>query len=400
MGTYTVTIAAPVAGPGSTIQIVASGQSGEENIALLIDDELVATFGSIAVAGETLSYQSDEAGITANRVKVAFINDLYDPNTGVDRNVTIESVAINGTTYLTDEPSVFSTGSWQPLDGVVPGFGRGDILHTDGFFAYGQAPEQGSILTIDAAGATGFETMELLIDGAVVATFENVTDALTTYTYQAETTVLADQVRVQFTNDVYDPANGIDYNLFVERITIDDRVFQTDDPSVFSTGTWLPADGTQPGFGRGDTLTSNGYFQYQEAPPPDGSVIEIYAAGAEGAETMELFIDGALKARFEDIPVLGDTFVFQSDEVITADQVRVAFVNDVYDPTNGIDYNLTVDKISIDTLVFETENPNVFSTGTWLPEDGTQPGFGRGETLTNNGYFQYSSLGADDFPDV
>ncbi|MEM8645733.1 MAG: carbohydrate-binding domain-containing protein [Pseudomonadota bacterium] len=400
VATYAVTVAAPGAGLGSSIQIRASGQSGEESIALLIDDEVVATFDDVAIAGETLNYQSDEAGITADRVKVAFTNDLYDPNTGVDRNVTIESVTIDGTAYLTDDPSVFSTGSWQLLDGVVPGFGRGNVLHTDGFFAYGQAAELGSILTIDAAGATGFEIMELLIDGAVVATFENVADALTTYTYQADTTVLADQVRVQFTNDVYDPANGIDYNLFVERITIDDRVFQTDDPSVFSTGTWLPGDGTEPGFGRGDTLNSNGYFQYQEAPPPDGSVIEIFAAGAEGAEIMELFINGALKARFEDIPVLGDTFVFQSDEIITADQVRVAFVNDVYDPANGIDYNLIVDKISIDTLVFETENPNVFSTGTWLPEDGVQPGFGRGETLTSNGYFQYSSLGADDFSDV
>ncbi len=400
VATYTVTVAAPAAGSGSSLQILASGQSGEESIVLLIDDEVVAAFDNIAIAGETLSYQTDEPGLTPDRVKVAFTNDLFDPGTGVDRNVTIQSVTINGTTYLTDDPSVFSTGSWQPLDGVVPGFGRGDVLHTDGFFAYGQAPGPGSIITIDAAGATGFETMELLIDGAVAATFENVDGELTTYTYRAETTIVADQVRVQFTNDVYDPANGIDYNLTVERITIDDRIFQTDDPSVFSTGTWLPADGSQPGFGRGDTLNSNGYFQYQEALPPDGSVIEIFAAGAEGAEIMELLIDGSIKARFEDIPVLGDTFVFQSDEMITADQVRVAFVNDVYDPANGIDYNLTVDKISIDSLVFETENANVFSTGTWLPGEGIEPGFGRGETLTNNGYFQYSPLGADDFSDV
>ena len=400
VASYSVTVAAPGAGLGSTVQIFASGQTGEESIALLIDDQVVATFNNIALAGEVLSYQTENADLTADRVKVAFTNDLFDPDTGTDRNVTIQSITIDGTSYPTDDPSVFSTGSWQPLDGVVPGFGRGDVLNANGFFAYGQASGPGSVITIDASGDTGLETMELLIDGAVVATFDNVDQTPSTYTFRADTVVLADQVRVQFTNDVYDPANGIDYNLFVDRITIDDRVFQTDDPSVFSTGTWLPEDGTQPGFGRGAVLTNNGYFQYQEAPPPDGSVIEIYAAGAEGAETMELFIDGALKARFEDVPVLGDVFVFQSDEIITADQVRVAFVNDVYDPANGIDYNLIVDKISIDSLVFETENPNVFSTGTWLPEDGTQPGFGRGEALTNNGYFQYSSLGADDFSDV
>ena len=58
---------------------------------------------------------------------------------------------------------------------------------------------------------------------------------------------------------------------------------------------------------------------------------------------------------------------------------------------------MTIDKIDIDGQVFETEDPSVFSTGTWLPEDGVQDGFGRGETLATVGYFQYSSLDADEF---
>ena len=395
---YSVTVSAP-GGAGSTVQITASGQTGEEVIALLIDDQVVASFENIAIEGQVLNYEDNDAAITPDRVKVAFTNDLYDPDQGVDRNVTIQSIAINGTTYLTDDPAVFSTGSWQPADGVTPGFGRGNVLNADGFFAYGQDAGSGSIITIDAAGATGSETMELLIDGTVVVTFENVAATPSTYTYRAAETVLADQVRIQFSNDVYDPANGIDYNLTVDRITIDERIFQTEDASVFSTGTWLAIDGLQPGFGRGDTLTNNGYFQYAEAPPT-GSTIEIFAQGSEGAEIMELLIDGVVQARYEDVPVAGDVFVFQSDEVISADQVRIAFLNDVYDPANGIDYNLTVDKITIDTLVFETENPNVFSTGTWLPQDGIQEGFGRGETLATVGYFQYSTLGADDLSGV
>ncbi len=395
VATYTVTVVAPGAGAGSTIQINAAGQTGEESIALLIDDEIVATFDDIAVAGQILTFEADEGAISPDRVKVAFTNDLYDEALGIDRNVIIQNITIDGTDYVTDDAAVFSTGTWLAADGVTPGYGRGDILHSNGFFAYGQAQGTGSIITIDAYGAFGAETMELLIDGAVVATFEDVSATGATYTYRADDTVLADQVRVQFTNDVYDPAAGIDYNLTVDRITIDERIFQTEDDNVFSTGTWLPGDGLVPGFGRGETLNSNGYFQYAESPP-GGSTIQIFAAGQEGAEIMELLIDGVVQARYEDVPVAGDVFVFESDEVITADQVRVAFVNDLYDPANGIDYNLIVDKISIDTLVFETEDPAVFSTGTWLPEDGIQDGFGRGDTLATVGYFQYSSSGADE----
>ncbi|NNF78440.1 MAG: hypothetical protein HKN05_10470 [Rhizobiales bacterium] len=396
VATYTVTVATPGASTGSTIQINAAGDTGQESISLLIDDQVVATFNNISTAGQVLTYEAADASISPDRIKVAFNNDLFDPSQGIDRNVTVQNVSIDGTVFTTDDPSVFSTGSWLEADGVAPGFGRGDVLNANGFFAYGQSPGTSSLITIDAAGSSGAEIMELLIDGNLVATFENVSTTQSTYTYQADANVTANQVRVQFTNDLYDPANGIDHNLFVDRITINDRVFQTEDASVFSTGTWLPVDGIQPGFGRGEILHANGYFQFAEA----GSTIQIFAEGSEGAEIMELLIDGQVQARYENIPTAGNVFVFQSTEVITADQVRVAFVNDVYDPANGIDYNLTIDKIDIDGQVFETEDPSVFSTGTWLPEDGVQDGFGRGETLATVGYFQYSSLDVDEFSGV
>ncbi len=396
VASYTVTVSAA---PGTTLQINATGQTGEENISLLIDDQEVASFAFISSAGQILEYTTAQTGITADRIKVAFTNDFLDSAQGIDRNVTIESVTVNGTRFDTSDPTVFSTGSWLPGDGITPGFGRGDVLHANGFFAYGQSPTAGSIITIDAAGSMGVENMELLIDGAVVATFDAVSTTQTTYTFKADAAVLADQVRVQFTNDAFDPDNGIDNNLFVDRITIDDKIFQTEDPSVFSTGTWLAGDGVQPGFGRGETLTNNGYFQYAETTPA-GSTIQIFATGAEGAEIMELLIDGEVEARFEDISVAGDVFVFQSDQEITADQVRVAFVNDVFDPDNGIDHNLTVDRISIDSQTFQTEDPSVFASGVWVDGTGIQDGFGLGDTLVTNGFFQYTQLGADEFSDL
>ncbi len=63
----------------------------------------------------------------------------------------------------------------------------------------------------------------------------------------------------------------------------------------------------------------------------------------------------------------------------------------VFEPANGIDHNLRVDYIVIDGQVYQTEAPNVFSTGTWLASDGVQPGFRQQDTLHANGYFQYAA---------
>jgi hypothetical protein len=104
------------------------------------------------------------------------------------------------------------------------------------------------------------------------AAYNNVGTSQQTYTYQAGSTIAPEQVRIAFTNDAYDPANGIDRNLIVDNIRIDGITFETEGTDVLSTGTWLPADGIAPGFGRGDTLFVNGYFQYAATGGNGGGV--------------------------------------------------------------------------------------------------------------------------------
>jgi len=98
------------------------------------------------------------------------------------------------------------------------------------------------------------------------------------------------------------------------------------------------------------------------------STVQIFAAGSEGGEQMALEIDGAevstwnVQAGAE----VGNfqTYVFDTPENVTADQVRVRFKDAQFNPTNGVDQNLRIDAIVIDGQQFETEAPNVFSTGT------------------------------------
>jgi len=120
------------------------------------------------------------------------------------------------------------------------------------------------------------------------------------------------------------------------------------------------------------------------------SGVSIFAAGDLGGEQFALNIDGQTVEVFTVTQELG-TFEFETDQPLTADQVSIEFLNDQFDPENGIDSNLIVDAIEIDGVRFETESPSVFSTGTFNDADGITPGFGRGEVLNTNGFFQFSN---------
>ena len=262
-----------------------------------------------------------------------------------------------------------------------------------------------STVQVFAAGDTGLEQAQLLINGAVVKTWDNVSQAtpgspVVTLSHDVAGTVIADQVRVAFTNDVYDEANGIDYNLRVDAIAIDGVRYESESADVLSTGTWTAADGDiVPGYGRGDTLHSNGHFQYAGGPvdppvdPPAGSYtdITVYAAGETGNESAQLFVNGAVVQSWNNLAPGTTALTHRVERPVTADQVRVAFTNDVYDEANDIDYNLRVEAIALNGVRYDTLDPGVLSTGTWTAADGDiVPGYGRGDTLHSNGYFQYA----------
>ncbi len=254
------------------ITIRAAGQEGVEEMSLQIDGVTVQTWSNIggdANAGvyETYTY-SGGAGVTGDQVRVTFNNDLWQPPT-IDRNLRVDSITVNGVTIETENPNVFGTGTWKPEDGITPGNRESEFLHTNGYFEYydpNAGGNNGSLITIRAAGQTNEEIMELRIDGQAVESWVNIggdanAGQFVSYSFTAADTVTADQVQVAFTNDFY--VDGVvDRNVRVDWIEIDSQRFESEDPSVFSTGTWKPEDGIVPGFRESEFLHTNGYFQY------------------------------------------------------------------------------------------------------------------------------------------
>ena len=376
----------------SAVDVIAAGTTGVEEIELRIDGALIQTWNDIGdgADGATFVTRSHEtpATITPGQVSIHFVNDLYDQEANIDRNVRIDAIVIDGVRYESEATDVYSTGTWLPADGIVPGFGRGDTLHANGSlqFADPDIGGEGTAVQIRALGSEGGETFELQVDGSTVANFVATTTSQV-YSYQSSSVITANQIRVRFTGDQYDELAGVDANLRVAYLSVDGQTFETDSALVYSTGTWLNGDIVN-GFGRGDTLHVNGYFQYASPSQSTGSTIIVQASGSEGGESFDLQIANQIVASFAATTTF-QPFSYQAADEVTADQVRVVFTGDRYDEVNGIDANLNVDFVSIDGQILETESTSVFSTGVW--QDGAiADGYGRGETLHVNGYFQYA----------
>ena len=377
----------------STVDIIAAGTTNQEIVELQIGGQTVTSFSQLGTGAfdgqfQTRSFTTADR-VTADDVRLQFTNDFFDAATGLDRNVRIDAIVIDGVRFETEDSSVFSTGTFLDSDGIQPGFGRGELLHANGFFQFAGGGGISTPITVNARGFEGTESFALQIDGQTVQTFENIGTNFSSFNFEATGNVTADQIRVVFLNDQFDAASGFDSNLVVDDIVVGGVQFETEAPNVFSTGTFRNEDGIVDGFGRGDTLHGNGFFQFS-SDSGNSTSITVNARGAEGFETFALQIDGQTVQTFENIGTNFNSFNFAATGNVTADQIRVVFLNDQFDPANSIDTDLIVDNIVVGGVQFETEASNVFSTGTFRTEDGIVAGFGRGDTLHTNGFFDFS----------
>ncbi len=254
----------PTVGRQTVIEVAARGDEGGEAFDVLVDDVVIGS-GVASTVNQTFAFAATGA-VAASQIKIRFNNDLYDPAAGVDRNLKVDFITVGGKTFQTEAHDVYSTGTWKSTDGTVPGYRGSEYLHSNGFFRYDADANDGSVVTVNARGDEGGETFDLIIDGVRVGAYTTTT-ANQAFTYRSGLIVSADQVRIEFTNDVYNPSAGIDRNLIVDSISIDGVTYQTEDPSVYSTGTWKPADGITPGYRESEWLHGSGYFQF--AAPQD-----------------------------------------------------------------------------------------------------------------------------------
>lgn len=109
----------------SSVEIFAAGATGQENLDLLIDGQFEQTFfevGGDASTGQfqRLTFETNQT-LTPGRIGIGFSNDLFDANTGLDRNLFVDRIVVDGVTVQAEDPTTFSSGIYR--DGGLTGPG-------------------------------------------------------------------------------------------------------------------------------------------------------------------------------------------------------------------------------------------------------------------------------------
>lgn len=269
----------------STVEVFAAGTTGEENLDIFIDGVYETTF--FEVGGDVdsrdfvrLVFETDQ-DLTPSNIGIAFGNDAFDPATGLDRNLLVDRIVVDGVTVQTEDPSTFSTGIYR--DGLTGGgFFETELFNINAIFTFADV-EQEDRIEFDALGTTGDEIVELVIRDEVVATFAlDSAGATETLSFVSSDDDLAiEDVRIQFVNDLFDPAAGIDRNAQVFEIRLIDsqtgnvQTANTNDSNVLSDGIFVPGVGITSGFGAGGFLATNGFVQVINQSTPNSDALEI-----------------------------------------------------------------------------------------------------------------------------
>ena len=243
---------------------------------------------------------------------------------------------------------------------------------------------------------------------SAVQTFNNVGGdvgdrSFVQFTFETQQQLSPGDIGIEFFNDAFDPSIGLDRNLLVDRIVVDGVTVQTEDASTFSTGIWDNGL-TGPGFFQTEFFNINATFNYADPAGSGGGSgdrIEFSALGTTGDEVLELVVNGQVVETFGfNNAGVTQTFSFESnDSNVSIEDVRIAFVNDLFDPNQGIDRNAqifeyrVVDGATGNATVANTNDSNVLSDGIFVAGQGITSGFGAGGFLAGNGFVQIESSG-------
>ncbi|WP_263418394.1 carbohydrate-binding domain-containing protein [Terriglobus albidus] len=286
-------------------------------------------------------------------VTVRFTNDSCSSCGGTsvgggNRNLYVNSITINNTTFLPGDPSVsYPATSGCNQNGNNGGIGtlscNGDMTATNA---------GGGVITVNAYGSPDYNVyphMQILINNIVVGEWD-VTGSAQNYSIGAPSTV-----SVRFTNDSCSSCGGTsvgggDRNLYVKSITIGNTTFLPGDSTVSYPVTsgcnqnhnnngigWLTCSGDMAvrNPGNSDAITVNAYGS------PDYSIYPH----------MQVLVNNVVVGEWD---VTGSA---QNYSVGTTSMVAVRFTNDSCSSCGGTsvgggDRNLYVNSITIGNKVF------------------------------------------------
>ena len=150
-------------------------------------------------------------GSSVNNVQVSFINDADGLLPGTDRNLYVNSIAYDGTTYAGTSASLLGDGT--------------DTFAVGGSTPTAAGPADNLTLNLSEDALNGDAQFVLYIDGKAVSTPQSVTalhdqNATQAFSFSGNLGAGTHTVGVGFVNDAYGGSPSEDRNLYVNGITL------------------------------------------------------------------------------------------------------------------------------------------------------------------------------------
>jgi mannan endo-1,4-beta-mannosidase len=148
---------APEAG-GSAIVVRAAGQGGLELLELQVEGETVVTFqlgSSPSVWGDPRYddyHYTHSSAVAPEQVRVEFVNNQYVD--GVDLNVRVDWIEIDGVRHEIESSTAASTGTWGNGSRCSAGVFGNEVLACNGYIQLAALPAGGGGTTTTAAPTT------------------------------------------------------------------------------------------------------------------------------------------------------------------------------------------------------------------------------------------------------
>jgi hypothetical protein len=293
-----------------------------------------------------------EVSAGTHEVAIAFNNDYYDTAQGADRNLYVDKIAIvPSPNYLTTDVIEAEQMGYH-ANGAQTGdywllWSNGTMDEDVGFLNTGtyhfEITAKG-----DLADGVGAE-MQLLIDGQSKGIVFVNTNTPEIFKFEAEVSAGTHEVAIAFNNDYYDSAKDLDRNLYVDKINILSSTGYVTTTVIEAEQMSYHANGAQDGAFW--LLWANGTMNEDVSFPNSGTYrIEITAKGdlANGVgPEMQMLIDGQSQGIVFVNTNTPDIYIFEVEVSAGTHELIIAFNNDYYDPVQGVDRNLYVDKIAI-----------------------------------------------------
>ncbi len=159
-------------GSGSVIRVRAWGDEGTERMAFTINGERMKTV-DVTTSGRSYYYTTDRP-VTGDQVRIEFLNDDWRPSEGIDSNLNVDYMEIDGLRHQSEDPRTF-------VRQRNSGFLERERLAQTGYFEYfdqstgctnlGQvAYSQELTCSVDRQGS--IETVRMIRFGSVTHSFD------------------------------------------------------------------------------------------------------------------------------------------------------------------------------------------------------------------------------------